>query len=150
MILRVIPNSLYESLNENKLLQKEFPSCDKDCIETLIQEVPKTLKPKARAILELIQEDDTLGWNTITREVTIGQETLHGSDIVKLIHALVLQSQKFLYLKGADQFAESLLKSSVPSHLYQIPNYHPQITPAKQTNSKHSWIRFEDKFTLNG
>lgn len=151
MILRVIPNSLYEKLEENNFLEKEFSSNEADHIGSLLKEIPSTLKQKARAILECILQDHSFGWNTETLEVTNGSETIEGSDISKLIHSLVLQSQKFLYLKGADRFAELLMKSRVPTHLFQIPSYTPQVsTPIKETRNKSNWVHFEDKYTLDG
>jgi len=95
MILRVIPNSLYEKLEKSDLLWKEFPSPKEDCMESLLQEVPTTLKSKARQILEAIKVDKTIGWNSNTKEVTIETEVINGSDISKLVHTLVMQSQKY-------------------------------------------------------
>jgi hypothetical protein len=140
-ILRVIPNSLYERLQGNGILRAEFPSKSDETHDDLLNNIPITLRDRARKILELIQKIGKLSWNA-AGELIVDRNAIKGSDIRSLLNNLVHQSDQLYNCTGHQEFVDYLKR--IPSDTYTLPKYKPQNGPKKKTDFR--WTTFEERF----
>jgi hypothetical protein len=92
------------------------------------------------------------------------RDTIHqGSDVRRLLEALVLQSSSFKDLEGSKEFLQAVKDHNVPVSLYEnsvnkvrsdeadISNNtsEPEKHKSPQFQNSNIWIRFEDKFVFS-
>jgi hypothetical protein len=147
-ILRVIPNSLYERLFEDGYIEDSYPSEKQNDVDLLVQNIPITLRDRAKNILKELRQVVNFSW-TADGQLVANKESIKKSNISDLVKHLVFQSDKLYSLPGSQQFL--LAVSKIPCNLYKLPlsNYSTRPdNPAK--GLEDSWINFDDKFNLNG
>lgn len=102
--VHVIPNQLWEELNEKGLLDGAFPDSKPSKLEHLLSNVPFTLKDQIETLAHKID------WNS-KFELIIDSVPIHGSNIISLLTKYLTKSKQFDYLKGSDTL-KALLEPS--------------------------------------
>lgn len=101
--VRIIPNSVWEDLEEKGLLKNAFPHDAPSKKQMLLNKFPQTLHHSVEEVL------DKLTWND-KFEIVKNSKPILGTDIVELITSYILKSKKFNKLKGRAQFLKILNK----------------------------------------
>jgi hypothetical protein len=144
-ILRVIPNSLYESLSESGEIAKQYPTQNAFPHEQLLKDIPVTLLDKARTLLKILNNVRGFSWKS-SGEVTINDKPVLNSNLGVLINHLVHQSSRFYSTVGHKELLQVL--QSLPLGSVEIPSSpkHTSNVIKKQTSCK--WVSFEENFTV--
>ena len=82
-------SSSEEDEGEEEDSEEDYPSSDEDQEEVMMRKldkaVPKTVRPRAKALLKLISgSDGAVSWDPDTMELTLGGEKVRGSNVLDL------------------------------------------------------------------
>jgi hypothetical protein len=171
--VRVIPNRLYNKLQEDGMLDDEahFPQTEKNPVDTLVSSLPDGIQTQARQILtELVQLKSPFTWDE-KGQFSYNSKWIVGSNLSQILSGFVLEERGVKLLEGWENFREALSDANIDLGTLSDTNLEdkaidiaveelevekePEIVYAPLVGGKSSqiknqcrWIRFEDKFDL--
>lgn len=99
--VRIVPNSLWEDLEEKGLLAKAFPNNKVSKKEVLLEKIPQTLQNSAENLVNNLEWNDKF-------ELVYKHRPIPKSNVAELLTQFILKSKKFFLLRGSDEFLKVL------------------------------------------
>jgi hypothetical protein len=125
-----LPESLQDPQQGSQLGNSESLQCNNDDFEHILAVIPDRAKPKARALLQLLQTH--VRWATNGALILQDGETISGSHGADLVKYTVQNHFKQKPPIGYTAFAVQLKKLNIPRSLManDLPSTSPQYRPA--------------------
>src|SRR5882757_3638246 len=132
--VRIIPNTLYDSLYERGLIPNEREGESESEENKLLSRLPHAIRDEAKSVLN----EYGLEWNK-KLQLLINSFPVPGSNVIDLLSSFILQDKKLHSLPGSEVFSAGKT----------IQNNSPSASPSpppSTSNNNNSWDSFETSF----
>lgn len=136
---RVLPNHVWEELEQRGLLNNAFPSQIPTKKQALLSKFPQSIQHSVEKLLANLTND--IDWND-NFELVYKSVTIPQSNIVDLLTNFLLKSKKFEFLKGSEFFPKlEDIRFGEPEISVETLNSDNEPSEIK---SALKWINFEN------
>lgn len=132
---RIIPNSLWEELEQKGLFENAFPSQAPTKKQLLLAKFPQSLHNSVEDLLKKFGQD--YDWND-NFELLYKYNLIPESNIVELYTNYILKSKKFEFLKGSEYFPK--LQNIVNNLMFGV---HDSLKGETQKPAKIKPLKFQ-------
>lgn len=111
--LRVIPNYIYEDLEERGLLVDYFPDEKKSSVDKFVENYSVSLRPAIKSFLDKLVQTRRFSWNDENEIIIDGSHVWRESNLFELLQSLILESNSIFKQQYGQEFIDFLLVSNI-------------------------------------